>query len=62
MGTINMGVLPAWRLLFLFLPPPLPPLGLPLGFPGIGWKSEKIAFFSGWQGLLAVDEATEWFC
>jgi hypothetical protein len=27
----------------------------------MGWKSEKIAFFSGWQGLLAVEEATEWF-
>jgi hypothetical protein len=63
MGTMNMGVFPAWRLLFLlFLPPaPPPPLGLPLGLPGMGWKSEKMAFLSGWQGLLAVEEATEWF-
>lgn len=43
------------------LPPALAALGLALGFPGMGWKSEKMAFCSGWQGLLAVDEATEWF-
>ena len=68
MGTMNMGVLPVWRLLFLFflafplaLPPPFGLLGLPFGFPGMGWKSEKTAFLSGWQGLLAVEEATLWF-
>jgi hypothetical protein len=47
-GTMNVGVLPAWRFWFLFLPlPPLPPLGEPLGFPGMGWKSEKMAFLAG---------------
>lgn len=61
MGTMNMGVLLACLLLFLPLPPALAALGLALGFPGMGWKSEKMAFCSGWQGLLAVDEATEWF-
>ena len=48
MGTMNMGVFPAWRLLLRLrplpaLPPPLP-FGEPLGLPGMGWKSEKIAF------------------
>jgi hypothetical protein len=45
---MNMGVFPAWRLLLRLrplpaLPPPLP-FGEPLGLPGMGWKSEKIAF------------------
>jgi hypothetical protein len=62
MGTMNMGVLPAWRLLLRPLPPAAAALGLPLGLPGMGWKSEKIALFSGWQGLFAVEEATLWFC
>lgn len=45
MGTMNMGVLVA--LLF----------GFPFMGPGMGWKSEKMAFFSGWHGVLAFDEA-----
>ena len=68
-GTMNMGVLGAacWRLL-LFLPlrpPPLLPLPLPLveaveaeATAATGWKSEKMALFSGWQGRSAVEDAT----
>jgi hypothetical protein len=56
-GTMNMGVLPAWRLAFL----PAPAPGLPLGLPGMGWKSEKMALRWGWQGVLALLEATLWF-
>lgn len=52
-GTMNIGVLEFWRLLFLL---PLP--GLPLAGPATGWKSEKIAFLWGWHGVLAFDEAT----
>jgi hypothetical protein len=59
MGTMNMGVLPAWRLAFLPLPPALP--GLPLGLPGMGWKSEKMALRWGWQGVFAFEDATLWF-
>lgn len=55
MGTMNIGVLPAWRR-------PLAGLGLPLGLPGMGWKSEKRALGPGWQGWFAVEEATLWFC
>ncbi len=65
MGTMNMGVFPAWRLLLRLRPlpalPPPAPLGEPLGLPGMGWKSEKMAFCWGWQGLFASEEATLWF-
>lgn len=49
-GTMNMGVLPAWRLLFLFFFPPFLPLvaaaALLLAPAGAatGWKSLKMAF------------------
>jgi hypothetical protein len=60
-GTMNVGVLEAvWRRLFL---PRLRPLALPLPLPGAatGWKSEYMAFCSGWQGVFALEEATLWF-
>jgi hypothetical protein len=70
-GTMNMGVAPAWRLLF-FLRPFLPVVVVaaaaaaaattlaPAGA-ATGWKSLKMAFFWGVQGELELDEATEWF-
>ena len=62
---MNMGVLGAacWRLL-LFLPLRPPPLPLPLeaveaeATAATGWKSEKMALFSGWHGRSAVEDAT----
>lgn len=65
-GTMNMGVLAAWRLLF-FLRPFLPVVVVvaataatfaPAGA-ATGWKSLKMAFRWGVQGELAFDEATE---
>jgi len=53
-GTMNVGELAVWRR-------PLAALGVPLGLPAMGWKSEKTAFAWGWQGVFALEEATLWF-
>jgi hypothetical protein len=59
-GSMNMGVLAAWRLLLRLLPWarlfPTPGAGA-----ATGWKSEKMALRWGWHGVFALEEATLWF-